>query len=175
MKSYEIMKTKAQKKEQIKIGEETLGKSQTVVITNFNGLTANELNAFRRAVRGLGGVVMVMKKRLLKLVFAAKGIEFDPKKFEGQAGVVFSPKDIVETAGIVYKFSKPFAKKDIFKILGGFEVKAKKFIEGGEVRQIGQLPAREALLGQLAFILTVPIKKLLFVMSEKIKGRQNKI
>lgn len=163
------MKTKSQKTEQIKIGEEALGKSETVVITNFNGLTSNELNAFRRAVRELGGAVVVMKKRLLKLVFAAKGIEFDPKKFEGQAGVVFSPKDIVETAGVVHKFSKPFVKKDLFKILGGFDVKAKKFIEGSEIKQIGQLPPREILLGQLAFMLTVPIKKLLFVMNEKAK------
>ena len=163
------MKTKAQKTESIKEGENELGKSESVIITNFNGLNSNELNAFRRAVRELGGVMMVMKKRLLKLAFSSKGLEFDPKKFEGQAGVVFSPKDIVETAGVVYKFSKPFAKKDIFKILGGFEVKAKKFIEGKEVKQIGQLPTREVLLGQLAFMLTVPIKKLLFVMNEKAK------
>ncbi len=164
-----MAKTKAQKTEQVKEGEGELAKSETVLITNFNGLSANDMNAFRKAVRGLGGAVVVMKKRLLKLVFAAKGIEFDPKKFEGQAGVVFSPKDIVETAGAVYKFGKPFAKKDTFKILGGFEIKAKKFIEGQEVKQIGQLPSREVLLGQLAFMLTVPIKKLLFVMNEKTK------
>ncbi len=163
------MKTKEQKKEQIKLGGTELAKSETVVVTDFTGLSANELNAFRRAVRALGGVVVVMKKRLLKLAFAEKGIEFDPKKFAGQAGVVFSPKDILETAGVVYGFGKPFAKKNIFKILGGFEVKAKKFFEGSEIKQLGQLPSREALLGQLAFMLTVPIKKLLFVMNEKAK------
>lgn len=164
-----MAKTKEQKKEQIKIGGETLAKSETVVVADFTGLSANELNAFRRAVRALGGVVVVMKKRLLKLAFAEKGIEFDPKKFAGQAGVVFSPKDIVETSGVVYNFGKPFAKKSIFKILGGFEVKAKKFFEGSEIKQLGQLPTREVLLGQLAFMLTLPIKKLLFVMNEKTK------
>lgn len=167
------MKTKTQKTEHIKEGEQELAKSETVVVTNFTGLSANDMNAFRKAVRGLGGVVMVMKKRLLKLVFAEKGLEFDPKKFEGQASVVFSPKDMVETAGVVYKFGKPFARKEIFKILGGFEVKAKKFLEGIEVKQIGQLPSREILLGQLAFMLTVPIKKLLFVLNEKTKKVAN--
>jgi len=163
------MRTKTQKKEDIKKGEEAIAKSETVVVTDFTGLSANELNAFRRAVRQLGGVVVVMKKRLLKLAFSAKGIEFDPKKFEGQAGVVFSPKDMVETSGAVYNFGKPFAKKNIFKIMGGFEVKAKKFFEGSEIKQLGQLPGREILLGQLAFMLTVPVKKLLFVMNEKAK------
>ena len=40
---------------------------------------------------------------------------------------------------------------------------------GEEVKMIGQLPSKEALLGQLAFMLTVPIKKLLFVMDAKVK------
>lgn len=163
------MKTKAQKKEQIEAGEREIAKSETVVLADFTGLSANELNAFRRAVRGLGGVLIVMKKRLLKLAFAKKGIELDTKKLEGQAGVVFSPKDVVETSGVVYNFGKPFAKKNIFKILGGFDVKAKKFIEGSEIKKIGQLPPKEVLLGQLAFLLTVPIKKLLFVVNEKSK------
>ena len=86
------MKTKEQKKEQIKSGEAELAKSETVVVTDFNGLTANDMNAFRKTVRAIGGVVMVMKKRLLKLVFAAKGIEFNPKDFAGQAGVIFLRK-----------------------------------------------------------------------------------
>lgn len=167
------MKTKQQKKEQIKSGEEKIGKSETVVITDFTGLSANDLNTFRRAVRGLGGVMMVMKKRLLKLSLAAKGIEIDTKKLEGQAGVVFSPKDVVETSGVVYNFGKPFAKKNIFKIIGGFDIKAKQFIEGAEIKKIGQLPSREVLLGQLAFMLTVPIKKLLFVVNEKSKKVAN--
>lgn len=164
-----MAKTKSQKKEDIKEGEAKLGKSETVVVADFTGLTANELNAFRKAVRAIGGVVVVMKKRLLKLAFSSKGIEFDPKKFPGQAGVVFSPKDIVETSGTVYNFSKPFLRKETFKILGGFELKDKKFYESKEVKQLGQLPTREVLLGQLAFMLTVPIKKLLFVMNEKSK------
>ena len=107
----QIRENKRTEKEQIKSGEAELAKSETVVVTDFNGLTANDMNAFRKTVRAIGGVVMVMKKRLLKLVFAASGIEFNPKDFAGQAGVIFSPKDIVETAGVVYKFGKPFAKK----------------------------------------------------------------
>jgi large subunit ribosomal protein L10 len=167
------MRTKTQKKEDVKRGEETIAKSETAIVTDFTGLSANELNAFRRSVRALGGIVLVMKKRLLKLVFASKDMDFDPKKFTGQAGVVFSPKDIVETSGVVYNFSKPFVKKDIFKILGGFELKDRKFYEGVEIKKLGQLPSKEVLLGQLAFMLTVPIKKLLFVMNEKSKKVAN--
>ncbi|MCL4392299.1 50S ribosomal protein L10 [Patescibacteria group bacterium] len=163
------MKTKAQKKEQIETGKGELDKSETVVFTDFTGLSANDLNVFRKLVRGLGGVMVVMKKRLLTLALKEKGIDFDAKKLEGQVGVVFSPKDSVETANVVYQFGKPFRAKNIFNILGGFEVKGKRFMEKAEVETLGQLPSREVLLGQLAFMLTVPIKKVLFVLNEKAK------
>ncbi len=163
------MKTKAQKKEQIETGKSEFDKSETVVFTDFTGLSANDLNVFRKLIRGLGGVMVVMKKRLLTLSLKEKGIDFDAKKLEGQVGVVFSPKDSVETANVVYQFGKPFKTKNIFKILGGFEVKGKRFMEKAEVETLGQLPSREVLLGQLAFMLTVPIKKVLFVLNEKAK------
>lgn len=163
------MKTKTQKKEQIETGKKELDKSETVVFTDFTGLSANDLNGFRKTVRGLGGVMVVMKKRLLSLTLKDKGIDFDAKKLQGQVGVVFSPKDSVETASAVYKFGKPFRAKKIFNILGGFEMKDKRFMEKAEVDMLGQLPGREVLLGQLAFMLTVPIKKVLFVLNEKAK------
>lgn len=163
------MKTKEQKKQQIEGGQTELKGSESVVITDFTGLSANDLTAFRRAVRAIGGKMVVVKKRLLKLVLKDQGLEFEPKDFKGQTGVVFSPKDMVETAGAVYKFGKPFAKAETFKITGGYEVKEKKFLDASTVMRYGQIPPREALLGQLAFMLTVPIKKLLFVMNEKAK------
>lgn len=163
------MKTKEQKEEQIESGKKEFDKSETVVFADFTGLTATELNGFRRLVRDLGGVMMVIKKRMLTLILKDKGIEFDAKKLQGQVGVVFSPKDAVETANVVYKFGKPFRPKNIFNILGGFELKDKKFMDKTEVEILGQLPSRDVLLGQLAFMLTVPIKKVLFVLNEKAK------
>lgn len=164
------MKTKAQKKEQIETGKGEFDKSETVVFADFTGLSASDLNSLRKLVRGIGGVMVVMKKRLLTLMLKEKGIDFDAKKLEGQVGVVFSPKDSVETANVVYQFGKPFKVKNIFHILGGFDLKdGNRFMENSEVETLGQLPSREVLLGQLAFMLTVPIKKFLFVLNEKAK------
>ena len=160
------MKTKAQKVTQIEEGAKELKGSQSVVITDFTGLTANELNAFRKEVFALGGTMSVIKKRLLKYVFAEEGIEFDPTQFEGQTGVVFSPKDMVETAGTAYKFSK---QNKLLKILGGYEVEEKKFVSAADVARIGQLPSREVLLGQLVYMLGSPIRSFLFVLNEKSK------
>ena len=113
------MRTKAQKAVQIEESAKELKGSQSVVVTDFTGLTANDMNVLRKQLFALGASMSVVKKRLLKYVFAKEEIEFDPKQFEGQAGVVFSPKDMVETAGVVYKFSKAH---DALKVRGGFEI-----------------------------------------------------
>jgi large subunit ribosomal protein L10 len=162
-----MAKTKTQKVEAVKSGVEELKKSQTVIIADFTGVPVNDINTLRKTLIGMGAAFTVVKKRLLKIVFEKEGMEFDPKKFAGQTGVVFSPKDIVETAGAVYQFAK--TKKDKFKILGGFEVKEKKFIDGADVKRIGQLPGREVLLGQLVGMLVTPIRQLLYVLDQQSK------
>lgn len=160
------MKTKSQKLTQIEEGAGVLKNAQSVVLTDFTGLSANEMNTLRKNVFGLGGSLLVFKKRLLKYVFEKEGMEFTPSDFAGQAGVVFSPKDMVETAGVVYKFSKVQNK---LKILGGFNVPEKSFITAKDTQAIGQLPPREVLLGQLVYMLGTPIRSFMVVLNEKAK------
>lgn len=160
------MKTKAQKIKAVEDATIMLKASQTVIFTDFAGIPVNQVNQFRKSLTAIGCALSVIKKRLVKIIFEKEKMTFDPEQFVGQTAVVFSPKDLVETANVVYKFSKG---KELFKILGGFDVNDKKFVEAADVKKLGQLPGREALLGQLAFMLTVPIKKLLFVMNEQSK------
>lgn len=163
------MKTKEEKKKQIEDGNRYFKSNKTLILTDFTGLNANELNSFRKLVKELGGIFFVMKKRLLGLVLKQNDINFDIKSLEGQTGVVFSPKDSLETAKVVYNFAKAYKAKKIFKILGGWETESKKFLDTKEVELLGQLPSKEELLGQLVFMLTIPLKKLVFVLNEKVK------
>ncbi|MEK9194376.1 MAG: 50S ribosomal protein L10, partial [Patescibacteria group bacterium] len=134
-----MAKTKAQKVKAVEEGLKDLKSSETVVLADFTGLPVNQMNVLRRSLRVAGATFKVLKKRLLKIIFEGSGIVFDPKKFEGQTGVVFSGKDMVETSGLVYKFAKG---KELFKILGGFDIKEKKFIEAADVKRYGALPGR---------------------------------
>ncbi|MBI5732992.1 50S ribosomal protein L10 [Candidatus Jorgensenbacteria bacterium] len=159
-------KTKIQKEQVVETAAIDLKKSETVILTDFTGLTANEMNSLRKTVRSMGGVFHVVKKRLLKIILGKESMVFDPDEFKGQTGVVFSPKDMVETSSVVYQFARQ-QRKDVFKILGGFDVKAMQFTKSADVIRFGQLPPREVLLGQLVGMLTIPIRKLLFVLKQK--------
>lgn len=160
------MKTKAQKRAQIESGVKGINASETLVLADFTGVPTAELNAFRKTLRTMGAAFTVVKKRLFKLMLKEQGIEFEPKTLNGQLGVVFSPKDLMETAGATYRFSR---RKEAFKILGGFTLKEKKFVEGADVVRYGALPSKEVLLGQLVGMLTVPIRQFMTVLIEKSK------
>ncbi|MEK7464214.1 MAG: 50S ribosomal protein L10 [Patescibacteria group bacterium] len=161
------MKTKAQKIEAVKDAVQELKKSETVILVDFTGTSVNKLNELRKLLRTIGAPMQVVKKRLLKIIFGEEKIDFDPKKFQGQTGVVFSPKDVSETASLVYKFTK--ANKDLLKISGGLNVKEKTFWSGAEILAIGKLPSREVLLSQLVGMLSMPIKMFMHVLNERAK------
>lgn len=163
------MKTKQQKKQAVEKGSAELKKSETVVFTDFTGLSANDMNALRRELKAIGAKLSVMKKRLVRVMFEGHGVSFDPKGYEGQLGVVFSPKDALETAGVVVKFAKQFEKKGFMKILGGFDAKEKALVERATMVRYGSIPSREVLLTQLVGLLISPIRSLVYVLDQKAK------
>ena len=165
-------KTKNQKIKAVEEGIAALNRSDNLILVDFTGLSVNKINELRGQIRAGGGIFKVIKKRLLKIIFDKQGVPFDPNKFEGQTGIVFSPKDISETSSLVYKFSQseagpPSAEKKSLKILGGFNVKAKNFIESDFIIKLGSLPSREVLLAQFVGLLASPIRMFLYVLKEK--------
>ncbi len=166
------MKTKAQKIEAVAEGMAAIKKSETLVFANFGGVNVEELKKFRRALKETGAKFSIMKKRLMRVMFEKLGIDFNPEQFKAQVGNVLAPKGITDVASIVYKFSRETLganKKERFAILGAFDMLGKKFMDGAEVKMIGQLPSREVLLGQLMGTIAGPMRAFLYVLSEKSK------
>ncbi|MEK7635940.1 MAG: 50S ribosomal protein L10 [Patescibacteria group bacterium] len=167
------MLTKKQKAEYIKEGKDILKNSHFLVFIDFTKTSVEDLKKLRRVLRDAGAKLKVIKKRLLNIAFKESGFDFDHSKFESQIGTIFSEKDIPEIAASVYKFSKEINNKE-FKILGGYDLSAKNFLEAEFVKMLGQLPPREILLSQLVGMLQSPISKLLYVLNEKSKMVENK-
>jgi large subunit ribosomal protein L10 len=158
------MKTKVQKVKHIEEGVKDLDKSQTLIFADFSGTSTKEINILRETLKAIGAKFQVFKKRLFRIAAEKNNVELPIEKFEGQLGVVFAPDDPEKVAGPIYKFSKT---NENFKIIGGIDLKEKKFLEADFVKMLGSLPSREVLLSQLAAMFTIPIKKLLVILNEK--------
>ena len=165
------MLTKQQKTKQIEASQQLLEKNQTLIFTDFTGLPTAELKTLRSLLREFGAKFKVTKKRLLKIAFQKRGIDYDPTQFTGPVGVIWLAKDIFEPAAKLYQFLKELTKaKKELKILGGWDATAKKGITAEEFMTIAKLPTREVLLTQIAFMLTMPLRQIM-VGLQKIKNQ----
>ncbi len=164
------MLTKEQKKKLITETAEEIGKNNILILADFSGVPTGEINKLRTILRGFGAKFRVVKKRLLKIAFQQKGIDYDPTQFEKQAGAIWLTGDIFEGAGKIYGFVKDLAKaKKEFKILGGYDLADKKAITAEEFTTIAKLPSREVLLTQIAVMLTMPLRQIMVALNERVK------
>lgn len=166
------MLTKAQKKVLVEEGKKLLEESKSVLFLDFTGADVETTKQLRRLVKGEGGAMKVLKKRLLRVAFQEAGIDFNPEQFESQLATIFTPKEVSEIVSPVYKFAKAKAagnKNGGMQLLGAYDLSARAFVGAEQVKAIGELPSREVLLGQLVGMLAAPIRAFLYVLSEKSK------
>lgn len=168
------MKTKVQKQEELTKAEELLSGSKFLAFAEFTGIPAEEVRKLRRSAKELGANILVIKKRLLSLLFKQKGIDFDLKKFKTSVGTIFSP-DVEKGSGAVYKFlanlgeTKDEKAANINKILGGYDLVKNSELEASRVIAIGQLPPREVIMAQFMGMLVAPLRTFMYILQEKAK------
>ncbi len=137
-----------------------------MVFINFDKAKVQDMRSLRKSLEEFGAKLKVIKKKLMRIAFEQKGIDFNPEQFETQMGLVFADKDVFDIAGPVYKSG--------IAILGAFDLKDKKFFDAETINEIGKLPSREVLLGQLVGMLSAPIRMFLYILSEKSKMVEDK-
>ncbi|MDD5099001.1 MAG: 50S ribosomal protein L10 [Candidatus Colwellbacteria bacterium] len=156
------MLTKKEKNSIIDEGVKNFGKSRSMVFIDFTGVKTGELNNFRKVIRGVNGELSVIKKKLLRVAFDKAGIDFNPETFESQVGTIMSPEDVFTIAGPTVKFQSA-------KVLGGYDLEAKRFVPAEEVIMLGKLPSKEILISQFVGMVASPIRSFMFVLKERAK------
>lgn len=167
------MKTKAQKQEEVKKGEELLNQSEALVFVDIGKVKTADLRNLRRELKAIGNPLFVIKKRLLNLIFKGKNLAFNDREFKTSVGTVFA-SNLESAAQAIYKFFRALEKEkkiDTPKILGGYDLNDKTPLALERVLMIGKLLPREVLLAQLFGMIAAPIKSLLYVLDQKSKTR----
>jgi len=118
--------------------------SKVLFLTDYRGLTAEQINELRGGFRKVGVQYRVVKNNLLKR--AAEGTEFERvvETLTGPTGMIVTPSDPVEASRILVEY---MAKFNVLSYKAG--VLTGRALGEDDVKSIAKLPSREVLLAKL--------------------------
>ena len=138
------MATKAFKSEKIDAIKSKLEKAQVAIITEYQGLSVEDITKLRREIQKGGGDYMVTKNTLVKI--AVKGTEYEAlaEKMTGPIALAFGFEDPVSPAKAVAKFIKDTKKGEIIAAaMDG------KLLSAEEAKALATIPSKEEIYAKM--------------------------
>ena len=152
------MMNKERKKTYISDMTSQLDKSQTVIVTHYQGLTVSQLDDLRKQMREHGIIFKITKNRITKLALENTRCKDLSELFTGPTAVALSD-DAIQTAKILTKFSKD--NKNL-KILGG--IMGNDILDIAGVQNVATLPSLEEARAKIVGILRSPAQKIASIL-----------
>lgn len=134
------------------------------VVTDFKGMSVEELTRLRVALRGSGGQYLVVKNTLAQLALTDTQHDSIKGAFKENCGVALGFDDPVAVAKAVSDFAKT---SKLFKIKHG-SLDGKK-ISSAQVEALASLPSKEQLLGQVLGTMNAVPTNLVSLMANMIR------
>jgi len=148
---------------------------RTLLLTEYRGLTVQQLSDLRKQLRSVSAEYTVIKNRLARLALspdlaAVKGL------LKGPTGMIITKDDPVAVAKAVHTFART---NQALVIKAGYV--EGRLVPPDGLKALADLPSREALraqlvgaisgpLTQLVSLLKAPQRELVYVLSERGKG-----
>ena len=147
---------------------ERLKRAKSLVITDYRGLTVDQLQDLRRKLKAAGVDYIVVKNTLARR--AADAVELGQLKaaLVGPAGLAIGYDDPIAAPRVVNDYIKQTRRLVIMSGLLGRDV-----LDADSVKRLAELPGREALLGQLAGALNFSIAQLAGVLAGAVQKLAN--
>src|SRR3990167_1802358 len=100
-------KTRKQKEEQVVMLTEKLGRSKSVVFTDYKGMTMNQLSTLRKSLREVEAELSVTKNNLLKIALQSTNYQLPTTHlFEGPIATLFAYDDEITPIKLLTKALK---------------------------------------------------------------------
>tara|TARA_B100001123_G_C14895911_1_gene861823 strand:+ start:219 stop:752 length:534 start_codon:yes stop_codon:yes gene_type:complete len=149
---------RSEKKDFVQSLKTELENSASVIVAQYSGLSVNETDELRKAMRENETKFKVTKNRLTKLALADTQYESISELFVGPTAIAYS-NDPVAPSRVSVNFEK---KYENFKIIGGsFEGKK---IDLTKINFIATLPSLDEIRGKLVGIISAPAQKIASVL-----------
>jgi large subunit ribosomal protein L10 len=145
--------------------ERRLRASDVVILTDYRGLTVDEIGALRGRLRDAKLEYRVAKNTLLALAAERCGRGDLSKFLSGPTAVVFGRDDPGVPARLLQEFIRQYRK---LEIKGGMV--SGQALAGDEVRALAALPSRMELLARVMGMIQSPLASLASVLNAPARG-----
>ncbi|HEV8198311.1 MAG TPA: 50S ribosomal protein L10 [Gemmatimonadales bacterium] len=139
------MSSKAERQDQVAVLTDRFKGSPDIYVTDFSGLSVGKITELRRRLRAAGARYVVVKNTLAQRALAANQITVLDEHLAGPTGLVVAGKDPLAAAKVISDFAREHQKPQVR--IGLVDGKA---VNPAYVKRLGELPSRDALLGQFA-------------------------
>ena len=138
------MATKAFKSEKIDAIKAKIENAQVAILTEYKGLSVEEITKLRREIQKSGGDYMVTKNTLAKIAVKGTAYEALSEKLTGPIALAFGFEDPVSPAKAVSQFIKETKKGEIIgAVLDG------KLLTVAETKALANLPSKAELYAKM--------------------------
>jgi len=149
--------------------------AKTVVLTEYRGLTVQQLGDLRKQLRGVSAQYKVVKNRLARLAVSSTDLAGLSPHLKGPTALVVSRDDAVAVAKALTTFTKT---NQALTIKAGYV--DGQALDAAGLRALADLPSRDTLraqlvaavqgpLAQLVGLLTAPQRELAFILAQRGK------
>lgn len=157
--------SKERKRELVADYKDWIEKSRAVILTEYEGLSMNDLDELRSKVREAGGEFHIVKNTLGKIAFEESQRSILAGYFEGTTAAGFAFEDAPGLAKALTEFAKSV---EALKIKGGYLDAAPMSAE--EITALAELPPLPVMRARILGTLMAPATQLARVLNEP--GRQ---
>jgi len=152
--------TRRDKEQLLEQYENGLAKAPHAFLVGYQGISVPQVTDLRAKIRASGGEYVVVKNTLALRAIDSTALGQLKDHFTGATAVVYSKTDPVAIAKTLTDFAKD-APALQFKA-GLVEGRA---VPAEQIKEIAQLPSREALIAKLLFLLQSPIVRFARVLN----------
>ncbi len=156
---------KEQKAEQVDLLTEKLKKAKVAVLTDYRGLTVSQIQELRGKLRGADVEYRVIKNTLARRAAEEAGYPALKDDLKGPVAIAFGYDELSVASKLINEFVRTTRLK--LDVVGGL-VEGRVF-SADRVKQLADLPSRDALIAQLMGTLQSPVSQLVGIMQTPLQ------
>lgn len=148
--------------------KDVMGSSTTVVLSDYQGLTVEQMNQLRKNLREKKVRYLIAKNTLFRKAASELGGAYAQldTHWKGPTAVAFAEKDPTTAAKVLFDFAKD--NKDLPALRAG--VVDGQIYESADLVKLAKLPGREELLARVVGCINAPLTNLVGTLDGLLRG-----